>query len=369
VPDLVELLSGAMSGSELTSVLLAVSSKRAGKAAGVFPQHLLSNYRSVPALAPSRVPFARLREIQSVAFAAASDFEPIELSPVQPFGLNRATGIHQNNVVSTVRPWELLADPTSQLALEAAERRSADRFQTVRLCACARVMRLQPTQVKGYGPHFRMFGLVSAGRATADEAFERDELSRHAIIVVRMLRELGVRVLRVELSDARATLALLATAGLGSEDVRTAVRTHRPNSGPDLLAQRGVQLPLLEGDMGAALSGLPLTSELRSRLVRMHERTAMPLAAHLGIPVHVEVSRLHGLGYYESWQLGIVVGDDAGEATIADGGVVTWTQSMLSDRKERLVTSGVGVEYLGSRFVIAPSRAGSDRSFSPIPAR
>ncbi|MDP9001438.1 MAG: GNAT family N-acetyltransferase, partial [Myxococcota bacterium] len=32
VPDLVELLSGAMSGSELTSVLLAVSSKRAGKA-------------------------------------------------------------------------------------------------------------------------------------------------------------------------------------------------------------------------------------------------------------------------------------------------------------------------------------------------
>lgn len=356
VPDLVEVLSNGMSGSELTSLLLAVSSKRAGKGPGALP-HLLSTYRSVPALAPSRVPFARMREIEAAAFAAASDFEAVELSPVQPFGLNRATGIHQNNVVSTVRPWELLADPTSQLALEAAERRRADRSHTVRLCASARVMRLQPTQVKGCAPHFRLFGLVSAGRVTADEAFERDELSRHAIVVVDILRELGVRVLRIELSDARATLALLATAGLRSEDVRAAVRAHRPNSGPDLLAQRGVQLPLLEGDIGAALSGLPLASELRSRLLRMHERTAVPLASYLGIPVCVEVSRLHGLGYYESWQLGVFVGDDAGEAMIADGGVVTWTQSMLSDRKERLVTSGIGVEYLGSRFVIAPSRA------------
>jgi RimJ/RimL family protein N-acetyltransferase len=354
VPDLVELLSDGLSRSELTSVLLAVSSNRTRKRQSSFAQ-LLSQYQSDRALVPSPFPGGRLRAIDDAAFAAASEFEAVEIAPVQPIGLNAATGVHQNNVVSTVRSWEVVADPTGQLALEAAQRRRADRSHTVRLCSSVRAMRLQPTDVKGYSPHFRLFGLVSAGRATADEAFERDELGRHAIVMVRLLRDLGVRVVRVELSDVRATRALLATAGVTEELVRAQVRAHKPTSGLDLLAGVGVQLPLIEGDIGAALSGLPLPAEHRSRLLRMHERTAAPLAAHLGIPVRVEVSRLQGLGYYDTWRLAVVVGDDAGEAAVGDGGVVDWTQAMLSDKKERLVASGIGVEYLAARFVAGAS--------------
>jgi hypothetical protein len=39
------------------------------------------------------------------------------------------------------------------------------------------------------------------------------------------------------------------------------------------------------------------------------------------------------------------------EIEIADGGLVTWTQQLLDNRKERLFISGLGIEYLSKILV------------------
>ena len=86
-------------------------------------------------------------------------------------------GIGQNNVASTIRMTEGLADPTAALALEAAVRRRARPDETVRLCAACRVLRLQPVPPgPGFTQHFAVFALVTAGRAQPSHGFEIEAL-------------------------------------------------------------------------------------------------------------------------------------------------------------------------------------------------
>ncbi len=39
---------------------------------------------------------------------------------------------------------------------------------------------------------------------------------------------------------------------------------------------------------------------------------------------------------------------DGADRSIADGGTVDWTQRLLSDAKERLLVSGIGLELLAA---------------------
>jgi hypothetical protein len=183
--------------------------------------------------------------------------------------------------------------------------------------------------------------MASAGRAEADEAFEERELAAHAKVYVEMLRVLGIAVVRVDFSDTRATSALLSAAGVPDEAVRDVVRAHKPTSGPELLARHGLRVEEAARALG---------QEHTSRQARAEERTFRPLSGEIGVPVRVDPLRLQGFGYYEGWRLAVVVADAYGEAAVGDGGVVTWTQAMLGNRKERLVTTGIGSQYLAARF-------------------
>jgi hypothetical protein len=74
--------------------------------------------------------------------------------------------------MTTVRGSEVLADPTTALALEAATRRASGE-DAVRRCAVSRVLRMQPLpDVPGFTRHFTLFALVSAGRSHAGHGFE-----------------------------------------------------------------------------------------------------------------------------------------------------------------------------------------------------
>jgi hypothetical protein len=87
-----------------------------------------------------------------------------------------------------IRNAEALGDPTIALALEAGRRRrSAD---VVRVCASHRVIRLLPFDVPGYSPHFRLFGLVTAGRDTGSFRFETAHLLEHVRVYLRLFRML-----------------------------------------------------------------------------------------------------------------------------------------------------------------------------------
>jgi len=158
------VLASEVSPSDLQSLLLHVFHLRAGALGEA--DVMRSAERSL--LTPSRLDARVINWFDQVAFGAAEQFEALELSPVSALGLNRVLGeIDQNNVLTTIRNAEVLGDPTPALALECARRRRDPKLRAtgaVRLCASQRVIRLQPFDVPGFTPHFRLFALVSAGR-------------------------------------------------------------------------------------------------------------------------------------------------------------------------------------------------------------
>jgi hypothetical protein len=57
--------------------------------------------------------------------------------------------------------------------------------------------------------------------------------------------------------------------------------------------------------------------------------------------------RLTGLGYYQGPCFHVRVKNESEQSfMLADGGFVSWTQLLLADSKERLMTSAIGTEMM-----------------------
>jgi hypothetical protein len=123
------------------------------------------------------------------------------------------------------------------------------------------------------------------------------------------------------------------------------------------LKRRGLSLP---GRMTEPLK--VLDGELRrhgERMERLRTGVLEPLAARFpGTEGCFDFSRLHGVNYYEGPTVHVVLRHpDGREMPVGDGGFTTWTQSLLNDRKERLLTGALGTEFLYRAFRPAtPSR-------------
>ena len=121
-PRMLEVLGDRLAAADLTTLLLAVLRRRAGRlsAADVMRQYERDRF-----VAPGLVPFAGLRDVEEALLVALpSEFEMVTLSPLAPLGAHSALAtVDQNRVVSTVRSTEVAADPTNALALEAGRRR------------------------------------------------------------------------------------------------------------------------------------------------------------------------------------------------------------------------------------------------------
>lgn len=267
VPELADVFA-QVPPTDLKSLLLHVFQAQAGRRD---PAALLAQYERDGTVAPAPSGHA----LDGIALAAADGFEPVELAPVNPLGLNAVLGrIHQNNVLSTIRTTEVVADPTAALALECAVRRRRGE-DTVRLCTVGRMLRLQPIpDIPGYTPHFRLFALVTAGRSQPSHGFEIEALTEHLAVYTRLLDALGVRGYTRELAG-----------------------------------EPRLELPGTSFDL---------------------ERSST---------------------YYDGPMLQISATDDEGITyPLADGGRVDWTQRLLSSRKERLLTSAIGIGLIAERF-------------------
>jgi hypothetical protein len=269
--------------SEARPLLLEVARAHAARRD---PASLLAQYEHDGTVAPAEPDARLLHELDGLALAAADGFEAVELAPVLPLGTNAVLGhIDQNNVLSTVRNTEVLADPTAALALECVRRRRAG-AETVRLCAVARVLRLQPIpDVPGFTRHFRIFALVTAGRARPHHGFESEALAEHVGVYLRLL---------------------------------------------DALRERGSN----HTDVAVELSRAP-AAVLR----------AVPQA----VP---DPDRREAINYYDGPMLRIAVSDREGNRfPLADGGTVDWSQRLLANSKERMLTSAIGHALIATRFL------------------
>ena len=328
---LVDALASKLSASDLRSLLMEVYRTRA---AGVKVAAIRAQAAKDPLMAPSTVSARDLMAFDSMAFQAASEFLALDLSPVCPLSATSTLGgTSQNNVVSAIRNAEALGDPTIALALEAGRRRRSEGL--VRLCASHRVIRLQPFDVPGYSPHFRLFALVTAGRDTGSFRFETAHLLEHVRVYLRTFRMLTAAGFAlespiVELSDMVAIEAALAGAGVTSDEVRKSVRAHRLGGSERFLKERGIAAPV---DWRHPLieSGVfgPLCNEFPKAQFRLNQE------------------RLEGLGYYRSFTLRILVqAPDGNRYPLVDGGFTDWTARLLGNHKERLLISGIGSEFV-----------------------
>ena len=352
IPRLVPVLAEELSSSDLQSLLLSVYRIRARTAR---EPEVLARAARQPLLAPSGVDARLLNRFDRIAFVCAENFEAVDLSPVCPLGTNSVLGgVDQNNVLTTIRNAEVLGDSTPALALECARRRRdpAQRSaRPVRLASSHRLARLQPVDFPGYTPHFRLFGLVSAGRDRGSQAFEIQHLGEHIRFYLNLFRSLNAEGFQaatplVELSDLRITEALLESAGVSRADVRASVRAHAPGSAERFVRERGLSLPADLTDPG------PYPS-----LLLLQQRVVGPLQAEYPeAQFRFNLARLEGLGYYPGLCLRVSpAAPDGVRYPVADGGFTDWTARLLADNKERLLTSGIGSEFVCRRYLASAS--------------
>ncbi|MFC8722310.1 hypothetical protein [Kitasatospora sp. NPDC057198] len=296
-PELLRLLAEELSGTDLTTLLLEATRRRAERTT---PAEVMRRYRTDRFTAPAEVDLVRLRRAEDALIdALPPDFRTLVPAPLVPLATHTAVGpVDARKVVATVRGTEVAADPTNTLALEAARRRArllaADpRSATpVRLATTQRVVRAQQFAAPGATAHFQLFGLVSAGRDTGGLAFERQHLVEHLRFAARAL----------------------ARTGAGRAEIRLT---------------------------GLDPSAAPL-------IARVHEALAGADGLGPAVDLVEDPDRASGRGYYTRlcYKVFAVPAAGAAPVEVADGGFVDWTQRLTGNRKERLLIGGYGVERL-----------------------
>jgi hypothetical protein len=265
-------------------------------------------------------------------------------------------GIDQNSVLTTIRNAEVLGDATMPLALECARRRKETSRRgdpaSVRLVSSQRMIRLQPFDIPGYVPHFRLWSMVSAGRDTGSQAFETEHLGEHLRFYLGLFRSLADHGFRlesplVELSDTRVVQALLAAHGVSSEDIRESIRAHRLEGSEKFLADRGITMPGTIEELAGVVSAPSL-----DRLTRLNSNLLDPLRSEFPeAQFRFNFRRLEGLNYYSGFTLRISpLAPDGIRYPVGDGGFTDWTARLLQNKKERLLTSGIGTEFVCFKY-------------------
>lgn len=356
IPNLASVLT-ALPPSDLQSLLLHIYQARA-ETLGV-PDVLRSADRAL--VQASKIDARLLNQFDRVAFGEAHEFEAIDLAPVCALGLNRVLGgIDQNSVLATIRNAEVLGDATMPMALECWRRRreSSPRGDPapIRLASSQRAIRLQPFDVAGYVPHFRLFSMVSAGRDTGSQAFELQHLGEHLRFYLRLFRALAEHGFRleapfVEISDTRIVQDLLTAHGVSPTDVRESIRAHRLGGSEQFLAERGIMLPNAVEDPGRELPAT-LSGPSLERLARLNSNLLEALRGEFPeARFRFNFTRLEGLHYYRGFCLRISpLAPDGVRYPVADGGFTDWTARLLQNKKERLLTSGIGTEFVCFRY-------------------
>ncbi len=347
----VEQLADALPPSELGALLLHIFRQRSQGMTFSDVMHLAERDTLTRV---SNVDARLLHVVDGAALEAFAAFEAVDLSPVVPFGMNRLTGIDQNNVLTALRNAEVLSDPTTAMALEcAARRKKGDRAVPTRLAASARCTRMQRLDDPSFSRHFRLFAVTSSVRAGPEETAERAELLLHLRGWLEMLelltrRGFNIPQVRVEVTDTRLMRVLLLEQGVPLETLQGYVNPARWN---EEVQKRGLRFPGVV-DTLAAVKVPSAAQGMMERLGRVEGDVFAPLrAAFPSVKTVFDLRRLHGVNYYQGLAFHVVLTHANGrEFQVGDGGFTTWTQSLLSDRAERLLCSAVGSEVLCKVF-------------------
>ncbi len=343
-----------LSGSDLHSLMLSVMKRRV---ANIETSSLVHDSKVTRAC---NVDGRLLNKLDGIAFDTASEFEVVELSPLQPLGsVGALTGLDQGNVLTTIRAYECASDPTVGLALECARRRKdvAQRKQTMRLCSSHRVVRFPVPDKPGFSAHFRLFCLVSSARDQGSFLFETIALWEHIRVYLLFLNQLAkpdftFSDVTVEISDTRAISHLCASQGIDRDEIKRSVRARDSDSSDKVLQKYSSLWPKNVIRPHEELAQFDLPQHILKHLSIIDEKVRASLQNEFPmVNFAFNMHRLTGLGYYHGPCFHIKLKNKDGQSfMLADGGFVNWTQLLLQDGKERLMTSAIGVELFCRMF-------------------
>ncbi|KQB98835.1 hypothetical protein [Pedobacter sp. Hv1] len=290
-PQLMELLGEELSGTALNSLLLAVFNQRMATQA---PTSLLKQYAQNRLVKPAAVNVLRLKtqELATLQFFCSQRFEPIELSPVAQLGTCSVFGItNQQKVLTALRNSEVQADATNSLALHYAflKKNNVKMFGTHRFATVNRLLRTPLTEIEGHTPHFSIGCLVTAGVDTGSFEFEKLALYEHLSTHAQLLKNI------YQCKEVSFSIIPLNLDGNGER--------------------------MLEFCLA-------------------HLKAQMP-----GFEISVKANN-PTQNYYQGLQVKTHIQINGAQIDIGDGGFVDWSQQLLGNKKERMFTSAIGIQYL-----------------------
>ena len=179
IPNVSELISSRLTGSELNSLLLELFDRTTAKLSAVQLMKLYQQNRLVQPASGDMIAILE-QELATLKLLRNRHFTPIELSPVSQLGSCSVIGtVDQKKIVSATRNTEVLADATNAMALHIAHLKKTGRWEPAKFCTVHRHVRTQPLIEKWMTPHFKIGCLVSAGRDEGNLFFERTSLVDH----------------------------------------------------------------------------------------------------------------------------------------------------------------------------------------------
>ena len=289
--ELVEKLS-ALPNTDFNSLMLKIFQSQAQK---ITPAEIVKAFQVNRFSVPSELgPVAyHVLETEFLSVAQKSGIKTVLLSPAVPFASSSCFGcVDQNNVVSAVRGTEILSDPTNMLAIIIAEQlksKKADNTTPLHYCTTARVLRAQVfPNTKRHFAHFGIFCIVSSGKDKGSYSCEKELFIKQLAFYKELL---------LEKYDANLSVVLRKRCGYTDGDgFFDTMAELVKNELPDIL----------------------LTFDLE------HE----------------------GNNYYKGMNYIINIEKDDSKIEIGDGGFVDWTQTMVNNKRERCLISGIGLDRL-----------------------
>ena len=290
------LLSENLSGTELNSFLLEVFNRRTSRQS---PAQLLKHYQSNRFVKPADLPVLEMKqtELDILKIFHKFLFEPLELSPVAVLGTCSVVALaDQKKILSALRGTEVLADATNAIALHISDLKKQKIWslksptEKLRFATIQRHVRTQSISGKGFTPHFKIGCMVTSGLDVGNFGFEKEALTEHILVMKEIFRE----YYKVE----QLSFRLVCRGGYDDS--------------------------------------IKLASEVKRFVQQHYPETAIQI---------VETSEKE-IGYYKGIQYKVDIkwGDKTFE--IADGGFVDWTQQLLQNKKERLLITGFGFDFM-----------------------
>ena len=347
-----DIISANLQPADLQLLLSSMYLNLVGR---ISPSDLLKRYSESRFVQTCAVPQKELIELDTLCYEnLPPQFESVEFSAVAPLGTNSILSrISQNVVMSGVRNVEVVADPTTIIALECALRRKSGSKTPNHLATSMRCLRLQPFEKEtGFTPHFRIFALGSSGRRPKMAVL--DVMGSHLDTVLRIANQLNRKVnsvakTEVYISDIAFTERVIGSFGID----RQKLRRHAQGEDFKLFNLFPVEDEELVPSISKARHLLQRFTPSLQNLVDFERNKLTQLkSTYPNVEFMFDLGRIAGIGYYNGPCYKVICRTKEGvRVPIADGGYSDWVAKVLSDDKETFFSSGIGTELFYKMFI------------------